>query len=1438
MPFTKKAFPAVDALRKMYFLRAAFVGLLFLFVAASALPLPAYADDTPPTPDTSLQRPNFQGFASVVQPTNGQICVLNACMTVPPAWSCRGSGGVSPTTMCQSSDGNTWTVMQCQSQSYGGDGLGFAGGGALCDVYQGTGDRSVSRTPAVSSVTPTTNTTGTANVDPGTGQLLGSTSNTSTILDGLGHLAEQVTLGLVGIVILFVTEIINWLLLTVLAFVSWIFDIVVTEFVIQMGKYVTSETAAGVRTAWTIIRDFANIGIIGGLVATAIGTILGNDKYNVNQTLARILLAALLVNFSYFFAGAIIDVSNFTASQAYEHMVKDPNCVTAGECGPANSVLKSLALNRLTSFGNWFTAHDVTTGNSASLGQVNVLNQAVHASDQQNNSVDAGQNGHSEDPGVGTKLAHQAALNLMETFFIIAILFVLLSAISLLIARFIALIFLLVTSPVGIAGGAVPLLKNYADEWWKSMWSQAMFAPVYFFLLGIALTIYRFYTQVSFISPATVAQEALGNDLVTILGVIISMLLGIGFLLVALSTAKEMSAQAKQFKGLYDGVQKYITRPAAGAARYAAGLGLRESVGRLAYGAAFRYNRAAGERRWDQKGIFGTGTLLDKAAGRALDRSIKGALAGAQGAKFLADAKSKAGIKKGFAEMEKEKRERQTELGNIAREQEQDGKLKGRLIGDKKKRYKELGKKTQLDKEKEARWRELRKMERGGKLSKAEQAEMEKLWLDKSSGKKLTKEDSARLKTLQDKALMTRAEKNDLAALNEEKLAKFTDAAEREEWKELDGTVAGGGMLQRLKQAEALHRQKYNEGVNKQKIDEAAHYADLKSREGIAAGAEGALTADEREALKYYKGRENDQTRFTDLSARRNALNPGEEKELERLERKLAIPSARYRDLAGREARGEALNDEEKLELKKYNERATKGFSVTSNPTKESDAAYYARMSRMNEKVTYKDANGKEQTKTIEWGRKRGEDATAYYARLEKDELTGYRKAREEAERVEATLPKDFLQRKYAEDPRLLIPYAPILDAATFVGFMKDDNIARDIKREMRIARNGDYMNTIRDIDDRVKNGDLVKGSKEHGDLMGSAFYYTLKRLNDNEEYLDMVMSPQGEDLRAKETLTNGGSRTGAFLHTKGKLGPTERRRFSQYKRNGYLKPQRKLGAVAIIEGWDEKEADGATPKQNYFLKYQPGSDDFNETKEAIDWANEEIKEAQDILSQGNQDDAEQQRQIDRIRFAEMVRDPAKNPFAASKKNKFERTREIQKAVHHVEELWKEVDQLEGAAREERAQEVMDEIRGNDAYFIANQEIEAREGLEGFTEGKSDEEIAGLTSMERTHSRAIVVGNDANVLAGMMHKYDDRFKKAIRHSWFVEKDQTSVSQVATNHGINQAFGGWPPAEEIESINADRRMKAGFPPDTSFEEMKAAIPDWYDIGKRAGEFREK
>jgi len=75
-----------------------------------------------------------------------------------------------------------------------------------------------------------------------------------------------------------------------------------------------------VQTGWTVFRDLANMVFIFVLVYIAIATILQLSNFNTKRVLATLIIVALLLNFSFFLTGIVIDISNISGKFLYDSM--------------------------------------------------------------------------------------------------------------------------------------------------------------------------------------------------------------------------------------------------------------------------------------------------------------------------------------------------------------------------------------------------------------------------------------------------------------------------------------------------------------------------------------------------------------------------------------------------------------------------------------------------------------------------------------------------------------------------------------------------------------------------------------------------------------------------------------------------------------------------------------------------------------------------------------------------------------------------------------------------------------------------------------------------------------------------------------------------------------------------------------------------------------
>ena len=201
------------------------------------------------------------------------------------------------------------------------------------------------------------------------------------------------------------------------------------------------EKISSINIAWKTIRDIGNMGFIFVLLYAAITTILGTGRDN-KSLIVRVIVVAILINFSLFFTKVVIDISNVLALAFYDAMV--PGAAGAGiSYGLSNAFMQYLDLTSL---------YAVTGG--AGLGLPSILTIGV----------------------MGSILLLITAF----VFFAVAIMFII---------RYVVLIIVLILSPIAFLSFVLPEMKKYRDQWWNALSGQAFFAPIYFALTWITLQI-------------------------------------------------------------------------------------------------------------------------------------------------------------------------------------------------------------------------------------------------------------------------------------------------------------------------------------------------------------------------------------------------------------------------------------------------------------------------------------------------------------------------------------------------------------------------------------------------------------------------------------------------------------------------------------------------------------------------------------------------------------------------------------------------------------------------------------------------------------------------------------------------------------------------------------------------------------------------------------
>lgn len=243
------------------------------------------------------------------------------------------------------------------------------------------------------------------------------------------------------------------------------------------AKYFNGFTTAPiVATGWEVVRDLANMFFSLILLVIAFATILRIETYGMKQVLWKLIVAALLINFSLVIAGVVIDGSNvltnfFIKNATYNIVTKDSS---GTEISNTTSDISVAILSGLK----------VHTLYQVNLGDTN--GQSI----PQNSAAPQIQG----DIGFTTILINI----ILGIIFMLVTAFVLFAAAILFLIRLIALWILLIFAPLAWLAMILPATRNLWNKWWHEFMKWIIFAPVYGFFI---------YLTVSMISKNVLSQS-------------------------------------------------------------------------------------------------------------------------------------------------------------------------------------------------------------------------------------------------------------------------------------------------------------------------------------------------------------------------------------------------------------------------------------------------------------------------------------------------------------------------------------------------------------------------------------------------------------------------------------------------------------------------------------------------------------------------------------------------------------------------------------------------------------------------------------------------------------------------------------------------------------------------------------------------------------------
>lgn len=317
----------------------------------------------------------------------------------------------------------------------------------------------------------------------------------------------------------------NGLLFVAGSLLNWVFIGTVLEFSQNFGN------SEGLLIAWGIMRDLGNIFLLFGFVFIGISTILGLQTYAAKKTLPRLILFAILLNFSLFVAEFVIDITNAVSTVLYNQAGIAELCqynlesatdlrsiATLEHCseniGLSGVIFNASGLAGLEPPPFWTTRHqsgwwDLTGLARDAWDNMNVTNQL-----------------------------HIIQVMIGLTLFSFVAMVVFIAASIMLLIRAVVLTLLMVTAPLGFAGTVVPFLGKISRDWWHNLINQSFFAPAFILLVLVGLKI----IESTGLNDGTTIVSALSSGDVSSMQVISLFALVIGFMVAALIVAKKFGA--------------------------------------------------------------------------------------------------------------------------------------------------------------------------------------------------------------------------------------------------------------------------------------------------------------------------------------------------------------------------------------------------------------------------------------------------------------------------------------------------------------------------------------------------------------------------------------------------------------------------------------------------------------------------------------------------------------------------------------------------------------------------------------------------------------------------------------------------------------------------------------------------------------------------------
>jgi len=336
----------------------------------------------------------------------------------------------------------------------------------------------------------------------------------------IGNAFMSIAYFLIAKICFFISWLISWICEIIIGAQAWAIGIILN---ISSGIFNT----AIVQTGFSISLAVANLGFVFGIIVIAIATILQNQTYGIKQTLWKLVLMAILVNFGLVIMGSIF---NF-ADQFTNYFL---SCTT-GTCGGTQSV--------------------ATTDNKFAIALAGAFNPQEFTQDGTPSSTVG------MDNNTASLLIPIVAL-VFTIFALVTIIITLGTFCIMLLIRYVYIAILAVLLPFAWMLWVFPSTQSNFNKWWSSFIKWTIFAPVVLFFTWLGIITAHGLALTS--GPQSFANITPGNNgsvivggIGPLIGDILNAIVLVGLLGGGMFAAHELSITgAKEALGAMKGAAK------------------------------------------------------------------------------------------------------------------------------------------------------------------------------------------------------------------------------------------------------------------------------------------------------------------------------------------------------------------------------------------------------------------------------------------------------------------------------------------------------------------------------------------------------------------------------------------------------------------------------------------------------------------------------------------------------------------------------------------------------------------------------------------------------------------------------------------------------------------------------------------------------------------